>query len=80
MANETTGNSVSNSVGLIRSAVKSHGLQKQLAYELGISDANLSKFLEGQVPMLGRLLEVLGLEVVEKGEVADLRRVLKRVL
>ena len=75
---ETTGNKVS--IEKVRNAVKAYGLQKQIASELGTSDANLSKFLEGQLPTFGRLLEVLGLEVVEKGEVSELKRVLKRYL
>ena len=75
---ETAGNKVS--VEKVRNAVKAYGLQKQIASELGTSDANLSKFLEGQLPVFGRLLEVLGLEIVEKGEVTELKSVLKRYL
>jgi transcriptional regulator with XRE-family HTH domain len=74
----TTGISVSDR---IRTAVKAHGgLQKQLAAELGMADPELSKFMEGQLPKFARLLDTLGLEVVEKGHVSDLRRVLKEVL
>ena len=75
---ETTGKSIS--VERVRLSIKSHGAQKTLALELGTSDANLSKFLEGQLPTFGRLLDLLGLEVVEKGHINDLRRVLKEVL
>lgn len=78
MATETKGNKVS--VDKVRNAVKAYGLQKQIAAELGTSDANLSKFLDGQLPLFGRLLEVLGLEVVERGEVDELKSVLKRYL
>jgi hypothetical protein len=75
---ETTGKEVSAS--RIRAAVRSYGLQKQLAAEIGTSDANLSKFLDGQLPVFLRLLDLLDLEVVDRGEVDDLRRVLKRCL
>lgn len=78
MATETKGNKVS--VDKVRNAVKAYGLQKQIAAELGTSDANLSKFLDSQLPLFGRLLEVLGLEVVERGEVDELKSVLKRYL
>lgn len=73
---ETTGNSISR----IRAGVRTFGLQKQLAADLGISESELSKFLEGQLPRFQRLLDLLGLEVVPAGHVADLRRVLKEVL
>ena len=73
----TTGNLVSDR---IRAGVKAYGLQKQLASELGMSDADLSKFLEGQLPKFARLLEALQLEVVDGGHVSDLKRVLKAVL
>ena len=73
----TTGNLVSDR---IRAGVKAYGLQKQLASELGMSDADLSKFLEGQLPKFARLLEALQLEVVDGGPVSDLKRVLKAVL
>lgn len=61
-------------------SVKAHGLQKQLASELGMSDGDLSKLLNDQLPKIGRLLDVLGLEIVRKGHVAELRSVLKEVL
>ena len=64
----------------IRAAVRAFGLQKQLASRLGMSDSALSKLLDGQLPVFLRLLEVLNLEVVEHGEVAELKRVLKRCL
>ena len=74
---ETTGNSISERV---RAGVKTFGLQKQLAAEMGVSDVELSKFLEGQLPKFARLLQALDLEVVDVGHLADLRRVLKTVL
>lgn len=73
---ESTGNSLS----LIKAAIKAHGLQKQLAIDLGMSEANLSKFIDWQLPVFMRLLAILDLEVVEHGEVGDLKRVLKRYL
>ena len=76
---ESTGNSVS-TLTTIKASIKAHGLQKQLASDLGMSEANLSKFIDGQLPAFARLLSVLHLEVVERGEVDDLKRVLKRYL
>lgn len=64
----------------IRQAVRAYGLQKQLAAELGMSDADLSKFLDSQLPRFVRLLDALGLEVVSSKHVAELRSVLKEVL
>lgn len=64
----------------IRASVRAFGLQKQLAYRLGMSDSGLSKLLDGQLPVFLRLLEVLDLEVVDRGEVTELKRVLKRCL
>ena len=77
----TTGNKVSSDCSdRIRLAVRSYGLQKQLAAEVGISNAELSKFLDTQLPKMSRLISALGLEVVESGEVEDLKRSLKRYL
>ena len=76
---ETTGKQVSTS-DKIRAAVRSHGLQKQLAIKLGMSDSNMTKFLDGQIPVFDRLLEALDLEVVQRGEIDDLKRTLKRYL
>jgi len=75
MSVESNGNKVS--VERIRNAVRAYGLQKQLASALGTSDANLSKIIDGQVPTVLRLLDALGLEVVEKGEIEKLRGLLK---
>ena len=69
-----------NSLAVVRAAIKAHGLQKQLAYELGMSEANLSKFIDGQLPVFAKLLTILHMEVIETGEVEDLKRVLKRCL
>jgi hypothetical protein len=76
---ESTGKQISTSER-IKNAMRSYGLQKQIASELGTSDANLSKFIEGQLPVFARLLDLLDLEVVERGEVQDLKKVLKRCL
>lgn len=65
-----------NSLAVVRAAIKAHGLQKQLAYELGMSEANLSKFIDGQLPVFAKLLTILHMEVIETGEVEDLKRVL----
>ena len=73
---DTTGNSLA----VVRAAIKAHGLQKQLAYEFGMSEANLSKFIDGQLPVFAKLLTILHMEVNEAGEVEDLKRVLKRCL
>lgn len=75
---ETTGKTISEE--RIKTAIKAHGQQKTLAIELQMSDSNLSKFIDEQLPLFCRLLDVVGLEVVQKGHVADLRRVLKEVL
>ena len=64
----------------IRDSVRRYGLQKQLASKLGMSDSNLSKLLDGQLPVFLRLLDELGLEVSDPMEVEYLRRVLKRYL
>ena len=64
----------------IRAAVRAFGAQKVLAIETGLEEAALSKLLSEQLPKFNRLLEVLDLEVVERGHVANLRAVLKEVL
>lgn len=64
----------------VLSAVRGYGLQKQLAADVGMSDSMLSKYLDEQVPRLCLLLDALGLEIVVKGHVSDLRRVLREVL
>ncbi len=75
MSQEITGNKLATE--RVRNAVRAYGLQKQLAYEMGTSEANLSKLLDGQVPNVMRLLDLLGLEVVERGELEKLRGLLK---
>lgn len=64
----------------ILAAVRSHGAQKSLAIELSMSDTELSRLLSDHTPKLCALLAHLGLEIVDQGHVADLRRVLKSVL
>lgn len=68
------------STSRLAEAVRAHGLQKQLAMDVGMSDADLSRLLHEQAPKLIRVLSVLQLELVPGGHVADLKRVLKEVL
>jgi DNA-binding phage protein len=68
------------SMARLSEAVRAYGLQKQLAQDTGMSDADLSRLLHDQAPRLIRVLSVLGLELVQAGHVTDLRRVLKEVL
>jgi uncharacterized protein YidB (DUF937 family) len=68
------------SMNRLSEAVRSFGLQKQLAAEIGISDTELSRLLHEQAPRLIRVMSVLGLELADAGEVSDLKRVLKRCL
>lgn len=56
------------------------GLQKTLAADLGMSDTQVSRLLNDEAPRVIHLLAHLGLEVVDAGHVSDLRRVLKVVL
>ena len=65
---------------LVRSTVRAHGLHKQLAIELHMDEATLSKLLDMQLPRVLALFHEIGLEVVPVGHVADLRRILKSVL
>lgn len=78
MTHEPSGKSLS--MDRIRASVRAYGQQKALAMDLGMTESTLSKLLEIQVPHLVQLLDRLGLEVVEKGHVANLRAVLKSVL
>lgn len=64
----------------VLAAVRGYGLQKQLAQDAGMTDSMLSKYLDEQVPRLCGLLDLLGLEIVSRGHVGDLRRVLREVL
>jgi transcriptional regulator with XRE-family HTH domain len=64
----------------IRAAARTYDRQKQLAQELGTTDSTLSKYLNEQLPKLCALLDLLGLEVVPQGHLADLKRVLKETL
>lgn len=68
------------SLNRLTEAVRAYGLQKALASDLGMSDADLSRLLHDQAPKLIRVMAQLGLEVVDSGHVGDLRRVLKEVL
>ena len=64
----------------IQVAVQASGAQKNLALELGLSDTEVSRLLHQHLPQICRLIEHLGLEVVDAGHVEDLRKVLKVVL
>jgi len=68
------------SLNRVRAAARSYGLQKQLAAAAGMSDSMLSKYLDEQLPRLCVLLDLLGLEITDRGHVDNLRRVLKEVL
>lgn len=64
----------------VQAAVTAAGSQKGIALELGMSDTDVSRLLHQHLPQICRLLDHLGLEVVEAGHVEDLRKVLKVVL
>ncbi len=64
----------------VRAALAAYGQHKRLALDAELSDTELSRLLNDHLPKFTRLLELLGLEVVEAGHVDDLRRVLKQVL
>lgn len=68
------------SMNRLSEAVRSYGLQKVLAQDVGLSDVELSRVLHEQAPKLIKVLSVLGLELVPSGHVQDLRRVLKECL
>ena len=75
---ETTGKQIS--IDKVLAAVRAYGLQKTLASDLGMPDAELSKFLDAQLPKFIRLLLILDLTIADKAEVDELRSVLKRYL
>jgi uncharacterized protein YidB (DUF937 family) len=64
----------------ISEAARAHGMQKALAQDVGMTDAELSRLLNDQLPKVVRVLNVLGLEVVDANHVSHLRAVLKEVL
>lgn len=78
MAAETAGKEIS--LLRIRVAARTFERQKQLAAEVGMTDSTLSKYLHEQLPRFCVLLDTLGLEVVPKDHLNDLKRVLKEVL
>jgi hypothetical protein len=61
-------------------AVRAYGPQKRLALDLDLSDVELTRLVNDHLPKLCALMAQLGLEVVDQGHVADLRKVLKAVL
>ncbi len=60
--------------------MRAYGQQKRLALDLEMTDVELSRLVNDQLPKLCALLAHLQLEVVPAGHVSDLRRVLKVVL
>lgn len=68
------------SLGRVNTAVHTYGRHKALAADLDMTDVELSRLLNDQLPRVCTLLELLGLEVVQAGHVADLRKVLKECL
>lgn len=64
----------------VLAAVRGYGAQKRLAADLDLTDVELSRLVNDQLPKLCMLLAQLDLEIVEAGHVGDLRRVLKAVL
>lgn len=64
----------------VLAAVRAYGSQKRLALDLEMSDVELSRLVNDQLPKLCGLLGKLGLEVVPQDHVRDLRAVLKAVL
>ena len=68
------------SVDRVLAAVRGYGAQKRLAADLDLTDVELSRLVNDQLPKLCSLLAQLDLEIVEAGHVGDLRRVLKAVL
>lgn len=64
----------------VLAAVRGYGAQKRLALDLDLTDVELSRLVNDQLPKLCALLSQLDLEIVEAGHVGDLRRVLKAVL
>ena len=61
-------------------AVRTYGAQKRLALDLDLSDVELSRLLNDQLPKFCALLDKLGLEITPRNHVRDLRAVLKAVL
>ena len=61
-------------------AVRTYGAQKRLALDLDLSDVELSRLLNDQLPKFCALLDKLGLEITPRNRVRDLRAVLKAVL
>ena len=61
-------------------AVRTYGAQKRLALDLDLSDVELSRLLNDQLPKFCALLDKLGLEITPRNHVRDLRAALKVVL
>lgn len=68
------------STDVVVSAVRTYGSQKRLAVDLELSDVELSRLVNDQLPKFCALLDKLGLEITPQNHVRDLRAVLKAVL
>ena len=68
------------SADVVLAAVRTYGSQKRLALDLELSDVELSRLVNDQLPKLCALLDQLGLEITPRDHVRDLRAVLKAVL
>lgn len=67
-------------MSLILERARLYGQQKRLAADAGLSEVELSRLLHEQREKFENLLDLLGLEVVDKDHVQSLRKVLKEVL
>ena len=68
------------SADVVLAAVRTYGSQKRPALDLELSDVELSRLVNDQLPKLCALLDQLGLEITPRDHVRDLRAVLKAVL
>ena len=68
------------SADVVLAAVRTYGAQKRLALDLDLSDVELSRLLNDQLPKFCALLDKLGLEITPQNHVRAGRAVLKAVL
>ena len=68
------------SMDRIRAALASGEKRAALADEIGISEGQLSKLLNGELRRLCQILEALGIEVVPTDYLTSIERVLKERL
>ena len=64
----------------IESALLEAGKRTALASEMGISEGQLSKMINGRINQWCKLLELLGLEIREVAYIKGLERLLKEIL